>query len=76
MQKKLTITLEEEVYKGLHRTIAPRGISKFVEDLVRPHVTKPDLKTAYARMADDKERETEALEWAENTFRDTIHETG
>ena len=33
MQKKLTITVDEAVYEGLHRTIGPRKISKFVEDL-------------------------------------------
>ena len=39
--KKLTITIDEEVYKGLHETIGPRKISKFVEGLVRPHVVRP-----------------------------------
>lgn len=39
MQKKLTVTIDEEVYKGLREVIGPRKISRF-EDLVRPHVTK------------------------------------
>ncbi len=38
MHRKLTITLEEAVYEGLHRTIGKRRISQFIEDLVRPHV--------------------------------------
>jgi predicted CopG family antitoxin len=76
MQKKLTITVDEEVYKGLHKTIGPRKISKFVENLVRPHVVRPNLETAYAQMANDKKREREALEWAETTFKDIAHETG
>lgn len=75
MQKKLTITVDEEVYKGLHKTIGPRKISKFIEELVRPHVIRPNLELAYAEMAKDKKREKEAMEWAEITFKDTDHET-
>ncbi|MBI5191711.1 MAG: addiction module antitoxin [Nitrospirae bacterium] len=68
MNKRLTITLDEEVYDGLQKTAGPRKISRFVEDLVRPHVVHADLDSAYARMARDKKREGEALEWAESTF--------
>jgi hypothetical protein len=74
MQKKSTITADEEVYEGLHKTIGPRKISKFVEDLVRPHVIHPNLESAYADMAKDKKREKEALDWAETTFKDISHE--
>jgi predicted CopG family antitoxin len=74
MQKKLTITVDEEVYEGLHKTIGPRKISKFVEELVKPHVVRPNLESAYAQMAKDKKREEEALEWAETTLKDIIHE--
>lgn len=76
MQKKLTITIDEEVYAGLHKTIGPRKISKFVEELVRPHVVHPNLESAYAQMAKDKKREKEALEWAETTFKDIAREKG
>jgi predicted CopG family antitoxin len=75
MQKKLTITVDEEVYEGLHKTIGPRKISKFVEELVRPHVVRPNLESAYAQMAKEKKREEEAIEWAEITFKDINHET-
>ena len=74
MQKKLTITIEEEVYEGLHEVIGPRKISKFVEELVRPHVVRPKLDSGYKKMAHDKAREEEALEWTEATFRDSAHE--
>ena len=74
MRKKLTITVDEAVYKGLHKTIGPRKISKFVEELVRPHVVRPNLELAYSQMAKDKKREADALEWAEATFKDTAHE--
>ncbi len=75
MQKKLTITVEADVYEALHKIVGPRKISKFIERLVRPHVVRPNIESAYAEMARDEERENEALEWAEATFKDTIHET-
>jgi predicted CopG family antitoxin len=75
MQKKLTITVDEEVYEGLHKTIGPRKISHFIQELVRPHVVHPNLESAYADMARDKKREKEAMDWAEATFRDVAHET-
>ena len=75
MQKKLTITVDEEVYAGLHRAIGPRKISRFIEDLVRPHVMKVKLESAYKRMAQDEARETQALEWSEATVGDVSNET-
>ena len=76
MQKKLTITLDEEVYTGLHNLIGARKISKFIEDLVRPHVIKSELESAYEQMAKDKVREKEALEWVEATCGDSINAAG
>jgi predicted CopG family antitoxin len=70
LQKKLTITVDEAVYKGLHKNIGPRKISKFVEELVRPHVVRPNLELAYSQMSKDKKREAEALKWAEATLVD------
>ena len=40
MQKKLTVTIDEEVYNGLRTVIGPRKISRFIEELVRPHVVE------------------------------------
>jgi predicted CopG family antitoxin len=76
MQKKLTITIDEGVYEGLHKVIGPRKISKFVEELVRPHVIQPNLEAGYAEMAKDEEREKEALEWAEGLIGDLSDEAG
>jgi hypothetical protein len=67
MQKKLTVTIDAEVYDGLRDVIGPRKISRFIEDLVRPHVIKKDMYSAYKEMAADQVRESEALEWAEAT---------
>jgi hypothetical protein len=76
MQKKLTITIDREVYFGLHKVIGPRKISKFVEGLVRPHVIKHELESAYKEMAKDRAREKEALEHSEATLGDIAHEKG
>ena len=70
MRKKLTITLDAQVYEGLHEVIGGRRISRFIEDLVRPHVVSVDLEAAYMAMAADEAREAEALEWAEATVGD------
>ena len=70
MQKKLTVTIDEEVYEGLREIIGPRKISRFIEDLVRPHVTRKGIYAAYEEMAADEIRESEALEWAEATIGD------
>ncbi len=74
MQRKLTITINEEIYIGLHKVIGPRKISKFVEELVRPHVVKHELESAYKEMAKDRVREKEALEWSEVTLGDITRE--
>ena len=74
MQKKLTITVDEEVYTGLHKVIGPRKISRFVQEIVRPYVVRPDYESAYAEMAKDRKRENEALEWAEINIKDMEHE--
>ena len=72
MQKKLTITIAEEVYEGLYRHLGPRKISSFIEHLVRPYVLPHELDEAYAHMAQDEIREREALEWAEGLLGDAV----
>lgn len=74
MRKKLTITIDEQVYEGLHEVVGRRRISRFIEDLVRPHVMSPDLEAAYMDMAKDEAREAAALEWAEATIGDVADE--
>ena len=66
MHRKLTITVADDVYEGLHRHIGRGRISSFIEDLVRPHVVADDaLESAYREMAADASREREALDWIE-----------
>jgi hypothetical protein len=73
MKKKLTITIEEKVYKDLYLTIGKRKISKFIEKIIKPYVTNDNLKLAYQKMANDKQREKEAYEWEEGLINDDFN---
>ena len=64
MQKKITVTIDEEVYDGLRSVVGPHKISRFIEDLLRPRVLKKDMHAAYEAMGADHLREAEALEWS------------
>ena len=75
MRKKLTITVDERIYAGLHAVVGRRRISQFIESLVRPYVIGKDLEVAYLEMAQDEAREAEALDWAEATVGDVADET-
>lgn len=75
MQKKLTISIDAQVYEGLYKVVGRRRISRFIEELVRPHVLHQELDAAYQQMAQDEVREAEALEWAEATIGDVADES-
>lgn len=74
MAKKLTITVDDEVYQGLHSVVGRRRISRFLNDLARPHVLRRDLAEGYRAMAADEEREREAEEWTEAVAGDIADE--
>ena len=74
MRKKLTITVDEIVYDGLHRVVGRRHISRFLTELARPHVVQDALEDGYRQMAADEEREREAMEWIENLVSDVADE--
>jgi predicted CopG family antitoxin len=76
VRKKLTITVDEQVYEGLHEVVGRHRISRFIEDLVRLHVLAADLEAAYKAMAQDEAHEAEALEWAEVTIGDLSDAAG
>jgi predicted CopG family antitoxin len=71
VKRKLTITVSEAVYEGLHRNIGRRRISQFIEKLARPHVVPRDIEASYREMAADQERERQALEWSEGLIADS-----
>ncbi len=70
MVRKLTITVDEEVYAGLHDRIGRRRISRFLNDLARPHVLPEEIERGYAAMARDQSREREAMDWSEGLIGD------
>jgi hypothetical protein len=74
MQKKLTISVDADVYDGLRARIGPRRISRFLNDLARPHVTSEGLDEGYAAMAVDEAREAEAAAWSEALIGDVADE--
>jgi hypothetical protein len=70
MRKKLTITVDQAVYDGLHRVVGRGHISRFLTELARPHVVQDALEDSYREMAADEEHEREAMEWIENLTSD------
>ncbi len=70
MTKKLTVSIDDRVYDGLHAIVGRGNIGKFLEDLARPFVVTESLAAAYAEMAADEDRDTEADEWCESLATD------
>ena len=75
MQKKLTITIDEQIYTRLHEVVGRGRISRFIEGLVRPHVSRSHLESAYRQMAAEEQREADALAWGDATIGDVADET-
>ncbi len=71
MMKKLTITVSEEVYNGLHAKIGQGKISRFIDSLARPHVVETELEDGYHAMAQDSDRETQAEDWLSGLMNET-----
>ena len=75
MQRKLTITIDDAVYRGLHKVIGRGKISEFIENLLRPHVVNKALNDAYRDMASNTAREQDAFEWIEPLTTDVSDES-
>ncbi len=77
MQRKLTITVTEEVYDGLHRVVGRGHISGFIEELVRPHVVVDEIEQSFRELAAyeaENGADKEALEWSEALIGDVADE--
>ena len=64
MRKKLTVSLDAEVYEALYAVVGRGNISKFIENLVRPRVIPVDmseLEADYRAMAEEEARLGHAL---------------
>jgi hypothetical protein len=73
MTRKLTISIDDQVYAGLHAIIGRGNIGAFLESLARPFVMRSDLAAAYAEMASEADREAEAKDWVESLAGDSPH---
>ena len=74
MQKKITISLDEAVYDGLCSLVGRGEISKFIEDLARPHALGGSLDDGYRAVAADESREREAQVWINDLARDVTEQ--
>jgi len=72
--KKLTLTVDDDVYEGLHSRVGAGRISRFINDLVRPLVSEEALLQGYREMAADEAREQEADEWCEGLIADVARD--
>ena len=61
--RKMTISIDEEVYRGLLAVVGRRKMSRYISNLVRPHVVEDGLEAGYRAMAADREYEQEARDW-------------
>ena len=77
MRKKLTITLDDDVYEGLYRVVGARRISRFIEELVRPRLIDEDeLEADYAALAAAEAADPNYGDWNEEPLGDVADESG
>jgi hypothetical protein len=74
MQKKLTLSIDAEIYEALHKVAGKRKIGRFIEKIVRPHITSLELALAGKELIQDGKQESEALLWAGTTVGDSGNE--
>jgi len=69
MQRKITLSIDEKIYRKLHFLIPKRKMSKFVEESVEEKIERSKLgdpiEKGFKMMGEDRVREKEALEWSE-----------
>ena len=68
MSHQITITVSDEVYKGLQTVAGGRTMSELIEELARPIVSELNLEASYKNMILDDEREQEAAGWIERAM--------
>jgi hypothetical protein len=74
MHKKLTISIDEEVYDKLYEGVGAGKNIKLVEDLVRPPVINTSLESSYEEHSNHKASEEEAFQWIEAMVGDINYE--
>ena len=61
MQKKLTLSVNAEIYEALHKMAGKRKIGRFIENLVRPYIASADGLNE--RTAQEEEQDSAILPW-------------
>ena len=74
MKKKLTISIDEDVYRMLHEKIGRGNIARFIERRIRPFIDEESLEESYRRIANDKDIQKLAKEWEEGTISDAYND--
>jgi hypothetical protein len=54
--------------------VGRRHISRFINELAKPHVVEDALEEGYRPMVADEAREREAMEWSEGLISDVADE--
>ena len=62
MPRKLTISLDDDVYAALSAKVGEGSIGRFLNDLAKPIVSEADLRDGYQQMAGDAKEEAQARE--------------
>lgn len=69
MQRKITLSIDETIYRKLHFLIPKRKMSKFVEESVKERIKRfrleDPIEKGFEMMGKNRIREKEALEWSE-----------
>jgi hypothetical protein len=63
MQKKLTLSIDAEIYQALHKMAGKRKIGRFIEKLVRPHIASWEVPEGGGGNVPPEA--SQALPWAE-----------
>ena len=75
-KKKVTLMLDEQVYKAIRSKVGGRGIGAYLSQLARPYVIKDEdeIEAGYIAMANDKEYNREANLWIEGVREPVVGE--
>lgn len=76
MQKKLTISIDDEIYAALYRNVGPGKISRFIADAIRPRLKLANsVREGYRRMGKDAGWMKDAGEWVDSFVDDGLPES-
>src|SRR5438445_5747629 len=89
MPKKLTITVSDQVYVGLHRNVGRRNINRFIDGVLRPRVaglgggarlgrepTESEIARGYAELAAYEANHTKEIEEADDAWLQELIDSG